>query len=182
MGALTACSHGDPQRSVTPAASANESSSPSPAKSVDPAEQLKQDNIDDAKATLIDYYETGSEVANNSYEDWDRLQEYWGNPDVATPLASLYESEKQAGNYTKGATKVISMNVTDYVDDPTDSGAEKVSIRACVDTTGTTAFNKDGSRSEGGVDRYVNVYTMQHQGVDGPWRISKDEPDMTRTC
>jgi hypothetical protein len=181
-GVLAACSDDTPPETTSPTPTTSASPSPSPTKSVDPAEQLKQENIDDAKAALTEYYEALGEVANDAYDNWERLQKYWGNPDVAQPLAELYEGEREAGNYTEGETKIASMKVTKYVADPSESGAEQVSIRACIDTTGTTAFNKDGSKAKDGVDRFTVDYTMSHQGLDNPWTISKREADVEKTC
>lgn len=182
LALLGACTTEDPGTDPTPTAASSTPASPSPSPTLDEAEQLKQDNIDAAKATLTEYYEVVSEVANDGYDNWERLQKYWGSPDVAQPLAELYEGERKAGNYTEGETKVASMKVVKYVEDPSESGAEQVKIRACIDTTGTTAFNKDGTKAEGGVDRLTTDYTMSHQGVDGPWRITDSKPDLETPC
>jgi hypothetical protein len=63
--------------SSSPSASATASESPSapkpPAASPKPTSpaQIKAKNIADAKARLVEYYETTAQVANNGYKDWE---------------------------------------------------------------------------------------------------------------
>src|SRR5690606_11779182 len=70
---------------ASPSASISASKDPSASPSASPSpttpEQIKQKNIADAKARLVEYYEATARVANNSYQNWDeKLRPFWGNP------------------------------------------------------------------------------------------------------
>lgn len=179
LALLAAGCTGDPQPSATPTPSPSPTveAEPSPETSptLDEAAQLKQDNIDAAKERLIAYYEEDSQVANDAYQDWERLQGFWGSPEVSDPLSSAYNLLREQGQYTEGASRVDSMTVTDYVEDPSGSGAEQVGIEACIDSSQVRTFSADGAKVDRGdtPERFKADFTLQHMGEGEHWAISR---------
>src|SRR5687768_6613703 len=84
---------GSSSPSVSASRSPSASPSPTPTAAPEPTTpaQIKAKNIADAKARLVEYYETTAAVANNGYKDWtSELDPFWGHPDVWVPLATSY--------------------------------------------------------------------------------------------
>ena len=175
--------------SSSPSASASASPSPSassaqPSPSPTTPEQIKAQNIADAKARLEKYYETTAQVANNGYKDWEsKLLPFWGRPQIWQPMSALFEGYRTEERYTTGAATVESMDVTEYRDDR--SGFEDVALDACVDFSKVTNFDAKGDeveRAEGAPVRYVMAYVMRHQGAQGSWTVHEEIPQTERAC
>jgi hypothetical protein len=174
--------------SSSPSISASESPSspPPPRASPKPTtpEQIKAKNIADAKARLVEYYETTAQVANNGYQDWEqRLSKFWGHPTIAASLATVYEESAKSGQYTTGAASVESLNVTRY--EPDDARFERVTMDVCIDFSDVETFEANGAkipRSEGVPTRYIFTYVMLHQGVGGVWTVNDEERHVGRAC
>ncbi len=175
--------------SSSPSASAPASPSPStpqaqPSPSPTTLEQIKAQNIADAKARLEKYYETTAQVANNGYKDWEsKLLPFWGHPDIRSSLRGVYTNYAEKGDYTSGAASVESLDLTGYR--PDDAGFETVNLRACIDFGAVENFSKDAElipRQAGAPTRYQFDYTMRHQGQDSVWTINEQVPHPEQAC
>ncbi|GAA4712406.1 hypothetical protein APR04_004368 [Promicromonospora umidemergens] len=177
---------GSSSPSISPPASESPTALPSltaSPKATTPA-QIKAKNVADAKARLVEYYETTAQVANNAYEGWSkRLDPYWGHPDVWVPLATSYADLAEQGQYTTGAATVESMSVADYK--TSNVGNEEVHLNACVDFRQVRNFAGDGKsipRTEGAPVRYKFDYVMRHQGLDSIWTVNEQRPHPEQAC
>ncbi|MFJ3402714.1 hypothetical protein [Promicromonospora sp. NPDC090134] len=172
--------------SPSASASASPSATPAPEPSATPTtpEQIKAKNIADAKARLVKYYETTAQVANNGYKDWDeKLDPFWGHPDVWVHLATSYDDLAEQGQYTTGAASVESMAVTNYK--TSNVGNEEVHLGACIDFRKVQNFARDGeaiARTAGAPVRYRFDYVMRHQGVDSIWTVNEQVPHPEQAC
>jgi hypothetical protein len=175
--------------SSSPSASASESPSapPPPAASPKPTTpaQIKAKNIADAKARLVEYYETTAQVANNGYTDWnEKLDPFWGHPDVWGPLAASYTNLAAEGQYTTGEAAVESLRAVKYADSA-EGGFEEVSLAACIDFSEVRTFTKSGDeiqREAGAPKRYLFDYVMAHQGIDSVWTVNEQVPHPEQAC
>jgi hypothetical protein len=173
----------------SPSISASESPSSPPPPKVSPKpttpEQIKAKNIAEAKARLVEYYETTAQVANNGYKDWNKkLDPFWGHPDIWGPLATSYTELAAQGEYTTGAATVESLRMVKYADSA-EGGFEEVSLAACVDFSEVRTFAKSGDeveREAGAPKRYLFDYVMAHQGVDSVWTVNEQVPHPERAC
>lgn len=174
--------------SASPSASISASEDPSTSPSASPSpttpEQIKQKNIADAKARLVEYHEATARVANNGYNGWeDELLPFWGRPQIWQPMSDLFEGYRRDGRYTTGAATVESMEVAGYRDDK--SGFEDVTLNACVDFSRVTNFDSKGreiERAQGAPVRYILTYVMRHQGAEGAWTVHQETPETERAC
>jgi hypothetical protein len=185
-GAMPGPGSSSPSVSASPSRSASPSAAPTrpeASKPTTPA-QIKAKNIADAKARLVEYYETTAAVANNGYRDWEsNLLPFWGRPQIWQPMSELFEGYRADGRYTTGAATVESMKVTEYRDDR--SGFEDVALNACVDFSKVTNFDSNGKeirRTEGAPVRFVLAYVMRHQGVQGSWTVHEEIAETERAC
>jgi hypothetical protein len=183
QGAIPGPGSSSPSASV----SASPSISTSPLSSPEPTtpEQIKAKNIADAKARLVEYHETTAAVANNGYKDWnERLDPFWGHPDIWRPLATSYADLAAQGQYTTGAATVESMQLTKYADSA-EGGFEEVSLEACIDFSEVRTFTESGDeiqREAGAPNRYMFDYVMAHQGVDSVWTVNEQAPHPEQAC
>lgn len=174
--------------SASASASASESASAPPAPTASPEpttpEQIKAKNIADAKARLVEYYETTAVVANNGYQDWERkLLPFWGHPDIRGSLRAAYTGYAEEGDYTSGAASVESLDVAGYKQD--DAGFETVELRACIDFREVKNFSEDAElipRQDGAPTRYQFDYVMRHQGLGSVWTINEQSPHPEQGC
>jgi hypothetical protein len=179
---------GSSSPSVSPSASESPTALPSPTPTASPEpttpEQIKAKNVADAKARLVAYYETTAQVANNAYRGWsEKLDPYWGHPDVWVPLATSYGDLAEQGRYTTGAASVESMTVTDYK--VSDVGNEEVHLNACVDFREVQNFERNGEsipRADGAPVRYKFDYVIRHQGLDSVWTVNEQVPHPEQAC
>lgn len=177
---------GSSSPSVSASRSPSASLSPTPTAAPEPTTpaQIKAKNIADAKARLVEYYETTASVANNGYKDWtSELDPFWGHPDVWVPLATSYTDLAKQGHYTTGAASVESMTVTGYK--ASEVGNEEVHLLACVDFREVRNFARNGEsipRAEGAPVRYRFDYVMRHQGSDSIWTVNEQVPHPERAC
>jgi hypothetical protein len=184
QGAIPGPGSSSPSASISE--SASPSASPTPKASPKPTtpEQIKAKNIADAKARLVEYYETTASVANNGYQDWEsELLPFWGRPQIWQPMSDLFEGYRTDGRYTTGAATVESMELTEYRDDR--SGFEDVSLDACVDFSKVTNFDSNGEevqRADGAPVRFVLAYVMRHQGIEGSWTVHEETPETEQAC
>lgn len=168
--------------------SASQSPSPSSSPTAEPEPttpaQIKAKNIADAKARLVEYYETTAAVANNGYEDWDsELRPFWGHPALRASLRAVYTESAETGDYTTGAASVETMTVTDYR--TSDVGNEEVHLNACVDFGDVRTFGEDGAeipRAAGAPTRYRFDYVMRHQGPESYWTVNEQTPHPEQAC
>lgn len=185
QGAIPGPGSSSPSASIS--ASASPSAPPSPTASPKPTtpEQIKAKNIADAKARLVEYYETTAAVANNAYKDWnERLDPFWGHPDIWGPLTTSYEDLAAQGQYTTGSATVESMRLVKYADSA-QGGFEEVSLEACIDFSNVRTFAESGDeiqREAGAPKRYIFDYVMAHQGVDSVWTVNEQVPHPERAC
>jgi hypothetical protein len=154
-----------------------------PAKPTTPG-QIRAQNIADAKARLVEYYETTAAVANNGYKDWEsKLLPFWGHPNIRSSLRAAYTEYAENGDYTSGAASVESLEVAGYR--PDDAGFETVQLRACIDFGQVRNFSKDAEaipRQAGAPTRYLFDYVMRHQGPGSVWTINQQTPHPEQAC
>ncbi|MEV0950160.1 hypothetical protein [Promicromonospora sp. NPDC050249] len=169
-------------------ASRSPSASPSPTLTAAPEPttpaQIKAKNIADAKARLVEYYETTASVANNGYKDWEvELPPFWGHPDFHTAMRPVFDQYADEGRYTVGVAHVESMKVTSYA--PSSVQTEEVGLEACVDFGDVETFERDGTviaRDRGVPTRYLFQYLMRNQGATGEWTVYREIPESERAC
>jgi hypothetical protein len=177
---------GSSSPSVSMSAPESPSSSPTQTAAPEPTTpaQIKAKNIADAKARLVEYYETTAAVANNGYEDWDsELRPFWGHPALRASLRAVYTESEETGDYTTGAASVEAMSVTDYR--TSDVGNEEVHLNACVDFADVRTFAADGEeipRAAGAPTRYQFDYVMRHQGPESYWTVNEQTPHPEQAC
>lgn len=167
----------------TPEPTTAEPTTPEPTE--EPTTLSEQDqNIQEAKDTVLTYYELSDEVANRGFEDWEVLLPYWGHPDIANPQSSLAQDRLEAGQYTEGRTAITSITVLEYTPDPTDSGGEQVRLEFCTDARNVTMFDADGTPTEfatPGPDTFVTELKLQH--IDGErWTFIRRTPRVDEPC
>lgn len=183
QGAIPGPGSSSPSASASPSPSVSEEA-PTPSASPTTPGQIKAQNIADAKARLVKYYETTAQVANNGYKDWEsELLPFWGRPQIWQPMSDLFEGYRTDGRYTTGAATVESMEVTEYRDDR--SGFEDVALSACVDFSAVSNFDAKGrevQRADGAPIRYVLSYVMRHQGSNGSWTVHEEIPETEQAC
>ena len=179
---------GSSSPSASPSASESPTALPSPTSTASPEPttpaQIKAKNIAEAKARLVEYYETTAMVANNGYKDWDtQLRPFWGHPALRSSLRAAYSDSAASGDYTTGAASVESMNPTKYK--TSDVGNEEVHLNACVHFGDVRNFSQDGKeipRTSGAPVRYQFDYVMRHQGPDSYWTINEQHPHPEQAC
>lgn len=177
---------GSSSSSPSASASVSESASAAPTPSASPTTpgQIKAQNIADAKARLVKYYETTAQVANNGYKDWEsELLPFWGHPNIRSSLRSAYTDYADKGDYTSGAATVEALDLKGYR--PDDAGFETVELRACVDFSQVESFSKDAEplpRQAGAPIRYQFDYLMRHQGPESVWTINEQVPHPEQAC
>lgn len=177
---------GSSSASASISASESPSARPSPTASPEPTtpEQIKAKNIADAKARLVEYYDTTAAVANNGYKDWEKsLSKFWGHPAIAASLTTAYEESVRSGHYTTGGASIDSVEVTRY--EPDDANFERVTMDVCVDFSSVSTFKENGDqlpRAAGVPRRYVLTYVMLHQGKNGVWTVNGEERHVGRAC
>lgn len=185
QGALPGPGLSSPSASVS--ATERPSASPALTAPVTPTTpaQIKAKNIADAKARLVEYYETTAQVANNGYNEWNKkLDPFWGHPDVWRPLMVSYTELATEGQYTTGVATVEDMRLMKY-EQSADVGYVEVSIVACIDFSQVRNFSEDGElipRQSGAPARYQYEYVMSHPGVDRFWTVYEQVPHPERAC
>ena len=167
-------------------ASQNPSASPSPTASPKPTTpaQIKAKNIADAKARLVEYYETTALVANNGYQDWKRkLVPFWGSFEIRDAMGASYSESLDAGLYTTGAARIEAARTTDYR--APEPNYERVGFEVCVDFSYVRTFEENGDevkRQAGAPTRYYLHYEMRHHGIDRGWAIDAEDRQAERAC
>lgn len=172
----------------SPSPSASESSVASPSLTTPPTPttpaQIREKNIDDAKARLVEYYETTASVANNGYDGWKQaLVPFWGSFEIRDAMGVVYTRSAEAGQYTTGAAEVESAEATSYI--AGSGGYEEIGLEVCVDYSAVRTFGPDGreiERRAGVPTRYYMDYMMRHHGPDGVWAIDAEERHVERAC
>lgn len=186
QGAMPGPGSSSPSASVSAPQSPSASPAPTQTTASEPTTpaQIKAKNIADAKARLVQYYETTASVANNGYKDWEsKLLPFWGNPDIWGPTGDAFEKLAGEGRYTIGAANVISSKVIQYK--PNENGFESVELEACIDFSSVTNFDKNGDqidRQEGAPRKYIFSYLIRHQGPGTAWTINTETPHPERAC
>jgi hypothetical protein len=186
QGAIPGPGSSSPSASVSAPRSPSASPSPTLVPSSKPTtpKQIRAQNIADAKARLVEYYETTAAVANSGYLGWEKqLSKFWGHPAIAASLETVYEESAASGQYTTGAASVESSKLVRY--EPDDASFERVTLDVCIDFSEVKTFEEDGTeiaRSESIPTRYMFTYVMLHQGVDGVWTVNDEERHVGRAC
>jgi hypothetical protein len=186
QGAMPGPGSSSPSASVSAPQSPSASPSPTrvpPAKPTTPG-QIRAQNIADAKARLVEYYETTAAVANSGYKGWrGQLVPFWGSFAIRDAMSAVYNERADSGQYTTGSASVESTRVVSYT--PAKRGFEEVKIEACVDFSDIQTFTADGNqvqRQAGAPTRYHLSYVIRHHGEDGVWAINAEEQHVERAC
>ena len=173
---------------ASPSASISASKDPSASPSASPSpttpEQIKQKNIADAKARLVEYYETTARVANGSYKGWrEQLVPFWGSFALRDAMSTAYTQNAESGVYTTGSAEIESMGVRSYTE--AERGYEEVTLEVCVDFSDVRTFTAKGEpveRQAGAPTRYILGYVMRHHGEEGVWAVNGEERHVERAC
>ncbi|MEL7976847.1 hypothetical protein AAG589_13375 [Isoptericola sp. F-RaC21] len=178
VGAVAGCGEG--AAAGPPPASSEPAPSPSP--SLSESEQLEQQNVQDVRTALDEYYALASQVANDGYDGWEELRQFWSS-DQWESLSVAYQGSEKDGLSTEGTTLVDGMTVASYEAGDGEPGYERMVVDLCVDASGSTPLDADGSPVPRGdaPPRFVAHYTMQHQGPDEAWLIAEFE-GTDRSC
>lgn len=178
-GTVAACADDDPGAATLAELQASAGATPG----LSAEERAKQDEIDEAEGVLAEFRELESAVANDGYADWAQLSmDYWG-ADLAEAYGPWYREMAEKGWYTTGEAEQVSLETTDY--DARDDGFHEVEFTTCLDTSGLRMHDKDGSEMplpNDTAERYVNVYTLEHQGQEGSWRVTDSAARMDESC
>lgn len=186
QGAMPGPGSSSPSASVSASRSPSASPSPTAASKPKPTtpEQIKAKNIADAKARLVEYYETTASVANNGYRDWRQtLVPFWGSFEIRDAMSVGYTQSVKDRIYTTGAAQVESARSMSYT--PSDNGFEEVAFEVCVDFSDVRTFDNTGeeiARASGAPTRYRLDYLMRHEGPGGLWTIEEEERHVGRAC
>jgi hypothetical protein len=184
QGAIPGPGSSSPSASIS--ASPSPSASPAPTASPKPTtpEQIKAKNIADAKARLVEYYDTTAQVANSGYQGWRQtLVPFWGSFAIRDAMSVAYTQNANAGQYTTGAAEIESADVTSYKG--ADGGFEEIGLEVCVDFSDVRTFEADGDpveRKAGTPTRFYLDYVMRHHGQNGAWAINAEERHVERAC
>lgn len=162
-----------------------ETASPTPTPTPTEAPPLTPEevNVEAAKQTVITYTAAVDAVGTASFADWQvQLSAFWGTPEVWEPNIENFSNAAAAGLYSEGLTKVSSFDVREYTPDPSQSGHERVILEYCVDNSGVTVFQADGTPLARTLPpRYVYSSTLARQD-SGLWTFASLESFSDRTC
>lgn len=175
---LAACG-GEPESGLTTGAP---TVSPSPSPSLDAAERVEQEHVEEAEAGLVDYYEDLARVANDGYGGWASLMEYWGTAEVVEDFSTTFADLHRQGMSTTGAAEVVSTESIEYVDDTTDASRDQVRLAACIDTSAVASVDADGEPVGSGGGRAVVEYLLVRTGEGGGWMIGEYTPRTEESC
>lgn len=140
-------------------------------------------NIEAAKQALLDYNTLANEVSAAGFGGWqDELIFYWGTPEIANPLAAYYRTAADAGQRTEGSSVVASMEVTEYVEDPTGAGHEQVRITYCLDNSAVTTYDSAGAPLPKSTPPRFEWDTLLQRQDSGRWTINEETPHVDRIC
>ncbi|WP_275005034.1 hypothetical protein [Promicromonospora iranensis] len=186
QGAMPGPGSSSPSASVSAPPSPSVSPSPTrvpPAKPTTPG-QIRAQNIADAKARLVEYYETTAQVANSGFKDWERrLVPFWGSFEIRDSMGAAYAQSLDVGQYTTGAARIESFRTTGYR--APEPKYERVGFEVCVDFSDVRTFEENGKeiRRQAGVPaRYYLHYEMRHHGEDRGWAIDAEDRQVERAC
>lgn len=186
---LTACT---PSDDPTPTStSTSESPTPNPTEtstSEEPttepsAEDPQAVNIEAARQSLLDYIAAVNEVGTEGYTTWqEKLVMYWGTPEIANSLGAYYQTSADAGERSEGDAVVVSLEATEYIEDPSGAGKEQVRLEYCADNSAVTTYDAAGNPiAKTAPPRFTWSVLMQRQDV-GPWTINERTPFVERIC
>ncbi|WP_154793239.1 hypothetical protein [Occultella kanbiaonis] len=144
---LAACDPADVNPTPTPTTGTTETTTRPTEPSTEPSLNYEDLQIEAAEAFVIDFYAVAAEVANNGYEGWqERMFPYYaGNLELWEQRSTGYERNDEEGGFTEGATEVVTITATDWVEDPTESGFDTVTFTMCLDSRSVIAFDEAGN-------------------------------------
>ena len=180
--ALAACA---PSEEPTPTvaettASPTPSETPSPTPTpVDP----QTEKVRGASQTVLDFRASVNALAERSYEGWElEMTKYWGTPELMSRFDQYFRTAFETGRRVEGETRIESITILEYVEDPTGGGHEQVRLEYCEDNSAATHFNGDGTVLEKvGPIRLIYVAFLQRQD-DGRWTFNELTADPDRIC
>lgn len=171
-GSVAACAADDDGAATLAELQASAGASPG----LSAEEQEKQKVIDEAETFLAEFRQAEADAGNDGFTAWPTLaNEYWGT-ELAQGLVPAYQEMAKKGQYTTGAQKLVSSEVTDYV--AKEPGYEQVEFTSCLDTSTLHLHQKDGSEvplpNDG--ERSVVVQRLELQGKENSWRVIESTP------
>ena len=179
-GILTSCDRETPRPTPTPSVTTTPTPTPTPTPTVDPAEAEKQANIDEAKAAFLDYIQAVDRVWKNGGANFEgELYSLIGG-ETFEYTATYYPQIIAQGYVQTRDSKITSLEVTEYVADPTGAGHQQVHLRACGDPVDVIV--EAGGAGGAPIDIGVLIdVLMQHQD-DGRWTVDETTRVKGQTC
>jgi hypothetical protein len=160
---------------LTPADSPSQGSGPTEA-----APDPEQEDVAAAKQLVVDYWATVDMTGQTEESDWEAVGPYMTS-DLWMLHGPVFEENARTGLRTEGDVEVESMTVREYL--PSASHNERVTIEACVDFSGRTTYDGDGTVIEPRTpDRYPNEYVVTHGGDGSQWMIAEITARTEETC
>lgn len=190
----TACdpSNGDPTPTPTETETTTEEPTTDEPTSEEPTtpseQQIRNQNIEEARQTYLEYREVWTEVGQNGFENWEQeLTPYLSGSAAQTIIANT-RAHADAGTRVEGTQEVVSAEASEYIDDPTGSGGEHIWFEVCLDSTDFSMVDENGDSvsnpptdDEGNpVMRTVSEVLMQHNQGES-WTLH-DFGDGGRAC
>ncbi|MGC0252670.1 hypothetical protein [Pseudactinotalea sp. Z1748] len=173
----------EPTQTTNPAEDAIEEE---PADDPEPPEELSEEdqNIEDARDVLTDYFRVAAEVANDGYETWrERLEPFWGSSPVRQAQESVMLEAQESGQYTEGAVRVVSATATEYTPDTTGGGGEMIRFDVCTDSSDVKVFDGEGNQADQPDQTRAATDVLMHRQGDEEqrWTIREFTP-LAETC
>lgn len=178
-----ACTHNDPTPSP---ATTTATSTPTPTPTPTPTLTLsaEQQQIEDAKATYVDYVEAINTVAIAGMSDWmEKVVAPYLAGDEREKRVSYYTQASEQGLRQTGEMTVASLTVTEYTPNPAGDFHETLTFEVCLDNSAVDVVDPAGTSVllEGFPDRLITVETMRRQ-EDGRWTLIASNTDQARPC
>lgn len=153
----------------------------------DPTLSEQDQQIADAREFLDEAHRVESEVANQGYEGWqETLFPYYANaPDHWADLEVAYGYLEDEGEYTEGATQVVSAEATEYREDTSGAGQSVIEFRLCIDPSEVTVYDAQGSEVEDGTRagaHQVDASVIAQPDSDLGWSYTDVTPEPEESC
>lgn len=184
LSVLLGCTSGDPDPTPTPTVtSPSPTQSPDPTPTASPTLDTQQQHIEEAKASYTTYISVSSEVEQAGMTDWQSKVMPLVSGELRDIVQNFYEQASEQGLRQVGEPKIASMNVVEYVEDPTGAGFEQVRMEVCLDNSEVDVVDPAGNSVllEGYPDRLLHDVLMQRQN-SGRWTVTRNTTLEGQTC
>ncbi|GMA33421.1 hypothetical protein [Litorihabitans aurantiacus] len=175
-GGLVACSPDDPPEptgsstattSAEPSETETETPSPTASESETPTLTPEEQNIEAAKATVVEYYAAQAEVGAANFENWAAtLLPYWGTVELTDYWGSVFAQAETDQLRTEGTASVEDFRATPT---PGVDGRPSVQVTYCENNEAVRIYLPDGSEiPKAGQPRTSYSAVIEHR-ESGNW-------------